>query len=313
MAASLRSTNSWNRLRIRLVNPANSDMRYIGHGVGNALCARILVGFALLSSASKSALAETRQGSREAIAPISAAFCEEMRTHHVLNTDAKVGCDRLRLVKFSYFGFDDKMHDDGETVVMDAAATHVLRIFGNLRKMRFPIFKARPMNEFDGDDKASMRANNTSAFNDRILTGGSAASLHAYGLAIDVNPVQNPFLMISGGSVKIEPPAGADYINRMSERPGKPSRRGMAEAVVRLFAEDGFLMWGGYWDSPIDYQHFQVSRELAERLAGLPSSQAAGYFDRVINRFRACERSHPRGALPNPKCLHQADDPATEP
>jgi hypothetical protein len=298
-------------------------MRYVGRAVGNALCISILVGLVLLSAALKSAFAETRlaetklaetsHGSTEAIAPVSAAFCEDMRTHHVLNTDVKVGCDRLRLVKFRYLGFDDKIHDDGEVVVMDAAAPHVLRIFDNLRKMRFPIFKARPMNEFDGDDNASMRANNSSAFNDRNLTGGAAPSLHAYGLAIDLNPVQNPFLVLSDASVKIEPPAGADYLNRMSVRPGKPARRGMAEAVVRLFAEEGFPIWGGYWDNPIDYQHFQVSRKLAELLARLPPTQAARYFDRLVDRFRACERSHGRNAFPNPVCIHQADEPAIEP
>ena len=288
-------------------------MRYVGGGVGNTPCVRVLVGFVLLFATPKSALAESRQRSTWAIAPISVAFCEDMRTHQVLKTDVKVGCDRLRLVKFSYFGFDDRVHDDGEVVVMDAAATHVLRIFDNLRKMRFPIFKARPINQFDGDDNASMRANNSSAFNDRNLTGGATPSLHAYGLAIDVNPVQNPYLVISDTSVKIEPPAGTDYLNRMSERPGKPPRRGMAEAVVRIFAEDGFLIWGGYWDNPIDYQHFQVSRKLAERLASLPPPQAARHFDRVVVRFRACEQSYPRSALPNPKCIYQTDDPASEP
>ena len=287
-------------------------MRRAGHRVGSALCVRLLVGFVLLSVTSRFALAEARQGSTAAIALIGAAFCENMRTHHVLNTDIKVGCNRLRLVKFSYFGFDNKIHHDGEIVVMDAAATHVLRIFDKLKKMRFPIFKARPMNEFDGDDNASMRANNSSAFNDRNLTGASTPSLHAYGLAIDLNPVQNPFLVLSDASVKIEPPAGADYVNRMAERPGKPPRRGMAEAVVRLFANEGFLIWGGYWDNPIDYQHFQVSRKLAERLADLPPSQAARHFDRVVDRFLLCERSYPRNALPNPKCMNQADDPPSE-
>jgi D-alanyl-D-alanine carboxypeptidase len=234
-----------------------------------------------------------------------------MRTHHVINADAKVGCDRLRLVRFSYFGFDGNIHDDGEIVVMDAAATHVLRIFENLRKMQFPIFKARPINEYDGDDDASMRANNTSAFNDRNLTGGSAISLHAYGLAIDINPVQNPFLALSDATVKIDPPAGADYLNRMSERPGKPKRRGLAEAVVRVFANEGFLIWGGYWDNPIDYQHFQVSRKLAERFAGLSPAQASRAFDQVVDRFQTCERKYPRRAPPNPECMRRAD-PAVE-
>ena len=267
---------------------------------------RVLVGFIALSATPDSALAETRPDSAEAIAPISEAFCGDMRAHNVLAANSMVGCDRLRLVKFNYLGGDDKIHDDGEMVVMDAAAVHVLRIFDSLRQMGFPIFKARPINEFDGDDNASMRANNSSAFNDRNVAGGSTPSLHAYGLAIDVNPVQNPFLVLSNAVVKIEPPAGAEYLNRMNERPGNPLRRGMAEAVVRLFADEGFLIWGGYWDNPIDYQHFQVSRKLAERLADLPPSEAAREFDQVVDRFRACERKYSQHALPNLECVAQA-------
>jgi hypothetical protein len=285
-------------------------MRYVDYGVGCTLCFRVLVIFVFSSVLTGLAIAQPVQGEVDGIAPISAAFCADMRTHHVLNAGAKVNCDRLRLVKFSYFGFDDKIHDDGEIVVMDAAAAHVLRIFAKLRKMQFPIFKARPMNDFEGDDNASMRDNNTSAFNDRNMAGGDSISLHAYGLAIDLNPVQNPYLTRSGAMIKIEPPAGVDYVNRMSERPWKRSRPGMAELVVRIFADEGFIIWGGYWDDPIDYQHFQVSRKLAERVASLSPSEAAKNFDRVVDRFLACQRKYPRQTLPNPNCLTQADPSA---
>jgi hypothetical protein len=289
----------------------NNQMRCVGYGMGNVLFNRVFVGFMLLCATLQSAFSEAAHDGTDTIAPISAAFCENMRTHHALSANARVGCDRLRVVKFSFFGFDGKIHDDGEIVVMDAVAPHVLRIFDSLRKMQFPIFKARPIDEFEGNDDASTRANNTSAFNDRNVSGGSARSLHAYGLAIDLNPVQNPFLVRSGAGVRIDPPAGADYLNRMSERPGRRQRRGMAETVVRLFADEGFLIWGGYWDNPIDYQHFQVSRKLAERLADLPPTQAASEFDRVVDRFHACEQNYPPNALPNPECLIQAD-PAVE-
>jgi hypothetical protein len=282
-------------------------MFHVGHGVGRTLCFRVFINFVFSSVLTGLAIAQPVQGDADVIVPISAAFCADMRTHHVISADAKVGCDRLRLVKFSYFGFDDKIHADGEIVVMDAAATHVLRIFKALRKIRFPISKARPMNDFDGDDNASMRDNNSSAFNDRNLTGGDAISLHAYGLAIDLNPVQNPYLTRSGATIKIEPPAGADYINRMTERPWKQARPGMAEPIVRLFADEGFLIWGGYWDDPIDYQHFQVNRKLAERLASLPPLEAEKQFDGVVDRFRACQRKYPRQAFPHPNCLAQAD------
>jgi hypothetical protein len=255
---------------------------------------------------------QASEGSRDpdAIMPISAAFCADMKVHHVLGPNPPIGCERLKLVKFSYLGFDGSRHDDGEIVVMDAVAAQVLRIFSSLRNMRFPIAKARPMNVFEGDDNASMRENNSSAFNDRKLTGGDSISLHAYGLAIDLNPVQNPYLVQSGGVIKIEPPAGAEYINRLNERPSKRFRPGMAEAVVRTFADNGFLIWGGYWDDPIDYQHFQVSRKLAERLARASPSEAAEVFNRVVASFKMCQRKYAAGARPNPACLMQADSTA---
>jgi hypothetical protein len=256
------------------------------------------------------AVAQPSRNGRDAILPISATFCADMKVHQVLNAKAPIGCDRLRSIKFSYFGFDDKIHDDGELIVMDAVAAHVLRIFVSLRRIRFPIAKAQPMNSFDGDDNASMRDNNSSAFNDRNLTGGDSISLHAYGLAIDLNPVQNPYLVRSGGVLKIEPPAGADYLNRLNERPWKQSRPGMAEAVVRIFADNGFLIWGGYWDEPIDYQHFQVGRRLAERLASASPSEAGQIFNLVVDRFQMCQRKLPVNAKASPACVMRADPTA---
>jgi D-alanyl-D-alanine carboxypeptidase len=282
-------------------------MRHVDRGVGCNFCLAVFVIFFFSAVLTGLAIAQSMQGEADAVRPISATFCADMRAHHVLSSNPKVGCERLRLVKFSYFGFDDKIHDDGEMVVMDAAATHVLRIFGRLRKMRFPISRARPMNNYDGDADASTRDNNSSAFNDRNVAGGNSISLHAYGLAIDLNPVQNPYLTRSGGALRIDPAAGADHINRMNERPSQRLRSGIAEAVIRVFADDGFLIWGGYWHEPIDYQHFQTSRKLAERLAGASSLEATQSFDRVVERFQACQRKYPREALPNPACLIQAD------
>jgi hypothetical protein len=279
-------------------------MPHVGRGVGCNFCVAVFVFSSVLTEI---VIAQPVQSETDTIAPISAAFCADMRARHVLGSDPKVGCERLRLVKFSYFGFDDKIHNDGGMVVMDAAAPHVLRIFERLRKMQFPISKACPMNDYNGDDDASTRDNNSSAFNDRKVSGGDSLSLHAYGLAIDLNPVQNPYLTRSGGALRIDPPAGADHINRMNDRPSQRLRSGMAEAVIRVFADDGFLIWGGHWHEPIDYQHFQTSRKLAERLAGLSSSDATQSFDRVVDRFQTCQRKYPREALPNPDCLIEAD------
>jgi hypothetical protein len=188
---------------------------------------------------------------RGTIKAISPAMCEDMKLHHILGHDPPVGCERLKLVKFAYVGFDLTSHEDGEIVVMDAAAPHVLRIFNTLHDIRFPLAKARLINHYDGNDAASMADNNTSAFNDRMITEGAAISLHAYGLAIDINPIQNPYVLRTGDALTFQPPAGAEYANRLNDRPWKEFRPGMAEAVIDVFADNGFLIWGGYWDNPI--------------------------------------------------------------
>jgi hypothetical protein len=212
------------------------------------------------------------------IVPVSRALCDDMKKHNVIRAGAVVGCDRLSLIKFSYLGFDGAVHDGGEIMVMDAAAESVLRIFNKLREIRFPIAKARLINHYDGSDDASIADDNTSAFNSRNVAGTNSLSLHAYGLAIDLNPLENPYVQHSGGNLIYSPPAGKGYANRFKGQPEQQLRRGLAEAVIDVFAGEGFSVWGGYWKSSIDYQHFQVSRGLAEQLARLAPAQAKAVF-----------------------------------
>jgi hypothetical protein len=218
----------------------------------------------------------------DSIAPVDAVRCAEMKVHHVLSADAPVGCERLSVVTFSYIDFDGKHHDDGVLVVLDAVAPRVLRIFETLHRRGFPIAKAIPVEAYEGDDDASMADNNTSGFNDRPIADTTRPSLHAYGAAIDLDPVQNPFLTLKGAVVTVAPQAGAAFLNRRQPRPGKPDRPGLAEAVVALFAENGFSHWGGDWDDPIDYQHFDIGRPLAEILAALPPDKARARFEAAI-------------------------------
>jgi hypothetical protein len=235
-----------------------------------------------LGSTPLHAQAETPSATRDAVLSISDALCRDMRSTKVLNPGAPVGCDRLRLVRFRYVGFDSAIHDDGEMVVLDAVADHVLAIFVALRGKGFPIASAKLMNRYNGDDDASMARNNTSAFNVRRVEGTNSMSLHAYGVAIDLNPIQNPYVERSARGLEVSPPAGSDYLRRQSQRPG------MAEAVVDLFAHHGFAQWGGYWPRGIDYQHFQVGRRLAGQLATLPYPQARAAFEQHVERMRAC-------------------------
>jgi len=108
-----------------------------------------------------------------------------------------------------------------------------------------------PVDAFGGDDDRSMAANNTSAFNCRTIAGSSRWSEHAFGRAIDINPVQNPY--VRGASV--DPPAGATFLDRASGAPGLITADG---PVVAAFAKIGWR-WGGAWSAGQDYQHFSAS------------------------------------------------------
>lgn len=224
-----------------------------------------------------------------ALAALDAPACRRLQESGVMNAGAPVGCDRLAVVRFPYVDFDGRHHDDGELMVFSAVAPEVGQLFRRLYRRGFPLAQAQLIEHYRGDDAASMQDNNTSAFNHRPITGGGPPSLHAYGLAIDVNPLQNPFVQqTEQGSARISPPGGSAYLNRLAARPGKPPRPGMAESVVALFADAGFTVWGGYWDTPIDYQHFQFGRELAERLADLPEPAARRLYLRQLAGLRRC-------------------------
>jgi hypothetical protein len=199
-----------------------------------------------------------------------------------MSTDAPVGCERLALVRFDYAAFDGREHGDGELVVLDALADQVLAIFAELRVRRFPLEQARLINVYDGDDDASMEANNTSAFNDRRVIGTRSMSMHAYGAAIDINPIQNPAYDRLGGARVLVPKAGAAYAKRTPLRPG------MAERVVDVFAAHGFTVWGGRFRDP-DYQHFAIDRGLVQKLVRLPPAEARAMFNGVA-RTRGSKR-----------------------
>jgi D-alanyl-D-alanine carboxypeptidase-like protein len=215
---------------------------------------------------------------QDAIAPITPERCAHMKAHRVLNACAPVGCDRLRLLTFAYLGFDGQQHTDAELVVLDAVADHVLAIFGTLRERGFPIASVKLMDAFNGNDDASIAANNTSSFNVRTVAASGNISLHSYGVAIDLNPVQNPYVIRTERGLIVEPRSAAAYANRKNQRPG------MAEPVIALFAAHGFAEWGGRWANPTDYQHFQVGRGLAYRLARASPNDARALFEQTVQR-----------------------------
>jgi hypothetical protein len=158
---------------------------------------------------------------------------------------------QLRLVRVSHHSFDGKARV-GAVVVRSDVARDILTVFRRLYAARFPIRRLRPIDAYRARDAASLAADNTSAFNCRyaIAPGPKRWSTHAYGLAIDVNPVENPYL--DRGAVR--PPAGRRYLDRSRVRPGMAVP---GSVLVRAFAAVGWS-WGGRWSSP-DYQHFSAT------------------------------------------------------
>jgi len=163
-----------------------------------------------------------------------------------------VGPGQLVQLTMRYWGFDHAAHT-GEMVVSASVAPAVVRVFTTLFTARFPIFEMVPESAYGGDDNAAAAADDTSGFNcrDAVAPGPPQWSVHAYGEAIDVNDVQNPY--VDGATVI--PPAGSTYENRADQRPGMAVAGG---TLVNAFAGVGWS-WGGRWAGAVDYQHFSVN------------------------------------------------------
>lgn len=171
-----------------------------------------------------------------------------------LGASHRAGCPvavaDLRRVELVHWGFDGRTRQ-GELVVHRTVVADVVQVFRRLHAARFPVQQLASAASYGGDDDRLMAANATSAYNCRRVAGSSSWSEHAYGKAIDLDPVQNPY--VRGSSV--EPSAGRAYLDRSDVRPGMVVR---GDAVVRAFAEVGWE-WGGDFRSLKDYQHFSQS------------------------------------------------------
>jgi hypothetical protein len=168
----------------------------------------------------------------------------------------RAGCpvapSQLRRLRVTYWGFDGRAH--GGTLVVNADAVgDLVRVFSRLYAARFPIRRMRPIDAYRGRDEPSLEADNTSAFNCRyaVAPGPRRWSVHAFGRAIDVNPVENPYL--EGG--RVHPRSGRAYLNRSKVRRGMAVRSGV---LVRAFSAVGWS-WGGRWTGSPDYQHFSAT------------------------------------------------------
>ena len=181
-------------------------------------------------------------------------IAKQMKAKGVWKTDCPVNLKHLKLLEISHIDFEGNIRS-GEIIVLDKLAESVIRIFKELMVIKFPIHSVYLIDKYEGDDDRSMAANNSSSFNFRKIANSTQLSMDAYGLAIDINPVQNPYIIIhDDGHVEVHPKAGVEFLNRTNLRPG------MVEPIVPIFKTHGFSEWGGNWNKPIDYHHFQLSR-----------------------------------------------------
>ncbi len=153
----------------------------------------------------------------------------------------------LRLLQLSHHTFAGQVQV-GSLVVAAVVADEVVSIFERIFAAGFAIERMQRVDVFAASDEASMAANNSSAFNFRRVQGTQVLSHHALGLAIDLNPVQNPWLR----NDLVDPPAGRAYLDRAQVRVGMIVA---GDAVVEAFAAHGWH-WGGDWQDMRDFQHF---------------------------------------------------------
>jgi hypothetical protein len=163
-----------------------------------------------------------------------------------------VGPSELRTMRLRYWDFEGRSRV-GRLVVNRRVTGDMVAVFRRLYAARFPIRRMVPVSAYRGSDSASTAADNTAAFNCRRAVGSTTGSwsMHAFGLAIDVNPVENPYVL-RGLAL---PPASERYRDRSRVRPGMAVEGGV---LVRAFDEVGWR-WGGRWAGSPDYQHFSTT------------------------------------------------------
>lgn len=166
-----------------------------------------------------------------------------------------VSYEDLRYLNVLYYNFDGKAVT-GELICNKGIAQDLMEIFYELYLNEYQIEKISLIDEYHGDDTASMLDNNTSCFNYRPVEGSSSLSKHALGLAIDINPFYNPYVVFNkdgSGKTYISPEGSEIYADRSQNFPYKIDEN---DLCYKLFISHGFI-WGGNWNSSKDYQHFQ--------------------------------------------------------
>ncbi|HNZ64908.1 MAG TPA: M15 family metallopeptidase [Smithella sp.] len=153
--------------------------------------------------------------------------------------------DSLSMIDVCYYSFDGRKHQ-GQIIVNREVEDDVYDLFNFIEKILFPVGKVIPIVVYQWDDHKSMAENNTSSFNFRVIEGTTKLSMHSLGKAVDLNPVQNPVIYPNG----MVAPEGAKYL------PPEPGTLTADHVIVQEFLRRGWH-WGGNFDQPKDYHHFE--------------------------------------------------------
>jgi len=172
---------------------------------------------------------------------------------NVWHEGCPVNPSNLRYLRLTYINFEGR-DQVGELIVHRDIADEIIEIMGQLYEIGYPIRQMRLISDFDGNDWQSIEADNTSAFNCRNATGSKKWSRHSFGKAIDVNPLENPYISRKG---RISHKASLKYRKRRHQEDSSEDRAVLLpdDAVTKIFKSYGFK-WGGDWRYTKDYQHF---------------------------------------------------------
>lgn len=171
---------------------------------------------------------------------------------HSFKQECTTPRSELRYLKVLHYTHDGKIQL-GEMICNHAISGDLLEIFRTLYEAHYPIERMILIDEYNADDERSMTANNSSAFNFRFISGTTRLSNHSRGMAIDINPLYNPYVRERDGKVSVEPEAGRPYVDRTLDFPYKIDHN---DLCYKEFIRHGFT-WGGDWTDRKDYQHFE--------------------------------------------------------
>lgn len=167
---------------------------------------------------------------------------------------SEISYDDLAYIHVLHYDFNGQIRD-GHLICNKKIAPKVATVFRELYEKAYPVEKIRLIEEYGGNDNASMEDNNTSCFNYRKIAGTNKLSNHSYGLALDINPLYNPYVKTARGKTIISPDKAEAYADRSKAFAHKIDQNDLA---YRVFIKHGFV-WGGDWKSVKDYQHFEYT------------------------------------------------------